>query len=252
MQRTQGEKVGRATTFIWILLLPLIFGFFGLQNSDTAQNYTKLNTFFILYIGSLIALIAVTVTMLKRGSHLDDLELFWTLDIDKNGLKWIGIGIIFVLLSVAILLGIGSSLSGDGLQNAQMGGIFVAGLIMMFAFLKTNAILVPVFIHGTYNSLVTFLQKMPFDVTHVTPEQLSVLPEIPKIGVGILGQAADLYSEMIWQFTIVAVAEEFLKLTTLVAVVWVIHGIWKRESLSILFGVIISVVLWVVLHQVRG
>ena len=252
MQRTRAESAGRATTFIWILLLPLIFGFFGLQNADSTQNFTRLNTFFILYIGSLLGLIAVTVTMLRRGSHLDDLELFWTMDIDKNGLKWVFTGIALVLLSVAILLGMGSGLSGGALRNAQLGGIFVAGLIMMTAFLRTKAILVPVIIHGTYNSLVTVLQKMPFDVTHLRPEQLSVLPDIPAIGIGVLGQAAGLYSEVIWQFTIVAVAEEFLKLATLVAVVWIIHGIWKRESVSILAGVAISVLLWVFLHTTRS
>ena len=127
---------------------------------------------------------------------------------------------------------------------------------MMVAFLQTNSLLVPIIIHGVYNSFVVFLRQTGFELVGGV-NQFSVGTGSPiflgvnEVGVGF-GRGFDLASEVVWQFTLVATAEEFLKLGVLVLVVLLIHGAFRNRGLAIIAGGIVSLVFWTNLHLIQA
>ena len=127
---------------------------------------------------------------------------------------------------------------------------------MMIAFLRTNSLLVPIIIHGVYNSFVVFLRQTGFELvggvgSFAVAEGDPIFLGVNEVNVGI-GATADLASEFIWQFTLVATAEEFLKLGILVLVVLLVHGAFRNRGLAVIAGAIISVVFWTNLHLIQA
>ena len=190
------------------------------------------------------------------GERAKDLNIFWTNDIDLNGLMWIAIGIFTVVASIFAILFVMSGADAETIRNAQFGSIFIGGVIMMVAFLRTNALLVPIIIHGTYNSLVVYLEQTQFAIIGGI-EQFSavgderVLLGVNEIGIGFQG-VSNIFSEFIWQFTLVATAEEFLKLAILVFVVILINGFFKSTGLSVVIGAGVAILFWTSLHLVSA
>ena len=250
------QNVTRVSTVIWVLALPMILGFFALSNIQNEVEFRTLQTFFFLYLGSGAGILFAQANLGKMGDRAKDLNVFWTNDIDVRGLIWITVGIIFVFGSVFLTLSLASGASEESLRTAQFAGIFIAGIIMMVAFLKTNALLVPIIIHGVYNSTVVYLNRTGFNIVGGT-SQFNVAPNQPillgvnEIGVGFQG-VSDLFSEFIWQFTLVATAEEFLKLAILVFVIVLINGFFQSRGISVWIAGGVAVVFWSSLHLVNA
>ncbi|MCP6727406.1 MAG: hypothetical protein KJI69_05355 [Patescibacteria group bacterium] len=254
--KNTSQTVTRVSTVIWVLALPMILGFFALSNIDNAVEFRTLQTFFFLYLGSGMGILFAQANLGGTGERARDLNIFWTNDIDLKGLIWIGGGIFAIFVSVFLILIIASGGDADALRNAQFGGILVAGIIMMVAFLQTNALLVPIIIHGVYNSTVVYLNRTGFEIVGGT-QQFAVAPDQPvllgvnEIGIGFQG-VSDLFSEFIWQFTLVATAEEFLKLAILVFVVILINGFFQSKGISVLIGAGVAIIFWTSLHLVNA
>lgn len=248
--------VTRVSTVIWVLALPMILGFFALSNIDNEVEFRTLQTFFFLYLGSGVGILFAQANLGGTGDRARDLNIFWTNDIDLKGLIWIGAGIFAVFVSVFMILIFASGADPDALRNAQVAGILIAGIIMMIAFLQTNALLVPIIIHGVYNSTVVYLNRTGFSIVGGT-QQFAVAPDqqvllgVNEIGIGFQG-VSDLFSEFIWQFTLVATAEEFLKLAILVFVVILINGFFQSKGVSVLIGGAVAVIFWTSLHLVNA
>ncbi len=158
------RNVTRVSTVIWVLALPMILGFFALSNIQNETEFRTLQTFFFLYLGSGVGILFAQANLGGTGERAKDLNIFWTNDIDINGLVWITIGIFTVVASIFLLLFAIAGADADTIRNGQFVGIFIGGIIMMIAFLKTHALLVPIIIHGTYNSLVVYLQATSFEL----------------------------------------------------------------------------------------
>jgi len=260
VQRTKNVTgtVTRVSTVIWVLALPMILGFFALSNINNEVEFRTLQTFFFLYLGSGMGILFAQANLGGTGERARDLNIFWTNDIDLRGLIWIAIGIFLIFVSVfAILISAGGG-SMEALRNAQIAGILIAGIIMMVAFLQTHALLVPIIIHGVYNSTVVYLNRTGFELVGgqaqfaVQPDmQNRVLLGVNEIGIGI-GGVSDLFSEFIWQFTLVSTAEEFLKLAILVFVVVLINGFFQSKGLSVIIGASIAIIFWTSLHLVNA
>jgi len=250
--------VTRVSTVIWVLALPMILGFFALSNIDNEIEFRTLQTFFFLYLGSGVGILFAQANLGGSGERARDLNIFWTNDIDLRGLIWIGAGIFVIFLSIFGILIFAGGGDADTLRSAQFAGIFIAGIIMMVAFLQTHALLVPIIIHGVYNSTVVYLNRTQFSVVGGI-EQFAVQPEmdnqvllgVNEIGVGFQG-ISDLFSEFIWQFTLVATAEEFLKLAILVFVVILINGFFNSKGLSVIIGAGVAIIFWTSLHLVNA
>jgi len=246
----------RVSTLIWVLAIPMIVGFFALSNIDNETEFRTLNTFFILYLASGFGILLAMGNVFNVADSAKKLSVFWTNDIDAKGLTWIMIGIVGVFASVGLTLTFGAGQDAEGLIFAQVAGIFLAGVVMMIAFLQTNALLVPIIIHGFYNSTVIFLRSTSFDIVggvnqFAVAEGKPIFLGVNEIGVG-LGQTADLISEVIWQFTLVATAEEFLKLGILVVVVLIIHGRFQDRGFAIILGAGTALIMWTSLHLTRA
>jgi len=250
------DNKSRVSTLIWVLIIPMIIGFFALSNIDNEIQFRTLNVFFILYLASGFGIFLAMANVFNIADSAKKLSVFWTNDINSKGLTWILIGIVGVFASVGLTLTIASGAGADGILFAQIVGIGLAGVVMMATFLQTNALLVPIFVHGFYNSVVVFLRATGFDIVGGTnqfsiAEGSKLFLSVNEIGIG-LGQTADLISEVIWQFTLVATAEEFLKLGILVVVVLIIHGRFQDRGLAIFAGAGTAIVLWTSLHLTRA
>jgi len=156
------KSATRVSTLIWVLALPMILGFFALSNIQNEVEFRTLQTFFILYLASGFGILLAMSNIFNIADSAKQLGAFWTNDIDANGFKWILIGIIGVFAVAGITLTIGAGLEREQLLMAQVATIFLAGLVMLVAFLQTNALLVPIIIHGVYNSFVVFLRETGF------------------------------------------------------------------------------------------
>jgi len=250
------RNVTRVSTVIWVLALPMILGFFALSNIQNETEFRTLQTFFFLYLGSGVGILFAQANLGGTGERAKDLNIFWTNDIDINGLVWITIGIFTVVASIFLLLFSISGGDADTIRNGQFVGIFIGGIIMMIAFLKTHALLVPIIIHGTYNSLVVYLQATGFELVGGIEQFASVGSDriilgVNEIGIGFQG-VSNIFSEFIWQFTLVATAEEFLKLAILVFVVILINGFFKSTGLSVIIGAGVAIMFWSSLHLVSA
>ncbi len=246
----------RVSTLIWVLALPMILGFFALSNIGNEVEFRTLQTFFILYLASGFGILLAMSDVFNIADSAKKLAVFWTNDIDLNGIVWIVIGIIGVFSVVGLTLTFGAGQSAEDLIFTQVASIFFAGVIMMIAFLRTNSLLVPIIIHGVYNSFVVFLRQTGFELvggvsSFAVAEGEPVFLGVNEVNVGI-GATADLASEFIWQFTLVATAEEFLKLGILVLVVLLIHGAFRNRGFAIIVGAITSVVFWTNLHLIQA
>ncbi len=248
--------VTRVSTVIWVLALPMILGFFALSNIDNEVEFRTLQTFFFLYLGSGVGLLFAQANLGGSGERARDLNIFWTNDIDLKGLIWIGAGIFAIFVSVFLILLSASGADAESLRIAQISGIIIAGSIMMIAFIQTNALLVPIIIHGIYNSTVVYLNRTQFSIVG-GQQQFAVAPNQPvllgvnEIGIGFQG-VSDLFSEFIWQFTLVATAEEFLKLAILVFVVILINGFFQSKGISVFIGGAVAVIFWSSLHLINA
>ena len=251
MQTIVTKKITGVTTTVWILAIPMILGFYALSNIDNDVEFKTLNTFFILYLSSGFGILMAQSNIRGWKNHMEDLQIFWTNDIDRNGIKWIGLGLLGIFVSVGLTLALGSGLDANGLRYVQAGGILLAGIMMMIAFLKTNAILVPIIIHGVYNSFVVFLKKTSFEVIGGTEGFAGIPIRVPEIGIGFKG-LADLYSEMIWQFFLVATSEEFLKLGILIMGTLLVYNQWQSKGMAVFLSAGVSVVFWTLLHSIQA
>ncbi len=250
------RNVTRVSTVIWVLALPMILGFFALSNINDPEEFRTLQTFFFLYLGSGMGILFAQANLGGTGERAKDLNIFWTNDIDINGLVWITIGIFTVVASIFLLLFSLAGADADTIRTGQFVGIFIGGIIMMIAFLKTHALLVPIIIHGTYNSLVVYLQATSFELVGGIEQFASVgndriILGVNEIGIGFQG-VSNIFSEFIWQFTLVATAEEFLKLAILVFVVILINGFFKSTGLSVVIGAGVAIMFWASLHLVSA
>ena len=103
------------------------------------------------------------------------------------------------------------------------------------------------FVQNTASFFAESAMLNTFDIAQGDPIFLGV----NEVNVGI-GRGADLASEFIWQFTLVATAEEFLKLGILVLGVLLIHGAFRNKGLAVIGSAIVSIVFWTNLHLVQA
>jgi len=246
MSQEQKNTIGGygQTTILWFGISIIIFAFFLLANLQNILQFNTAVAFLMIWTASLIYLGMVNRNPNLKG-HVKSVDAFWQVDINKQGLKWIGIGLGGVFLAVAVSVFI----------NSALIGIILSGFVLMFAFIKTNSILVPVIIHGVYNSVVVAIKQGALQFSgffgDFTQSLLDSSPiRVPEVGVGIQG-LSKLYSEIIWQFILVATAEELMKIAVLIFVVIAIKSRFERGN-PVYIGAIISVIIWGLLHSIQS
>ena len=225
------------TTKLWFGITVMIFAFFLLANIQNTLEFNTAISFILIYLVSVAFLFLISQNTGMRN-HLEHLHTFWMKDIDAGKLVWIPIGIAGVFASVGISIAI----------DFPLLGIFLSGGVMMFIFLKTNAILIPIIVHGIYNSFVITLKQGAFEVATFL-QQTPI--RVPEVGIGIQGLSS-LYSEIIWQFMLVATAEEIMKIAILVFVVLALTARFPRNRTPTYIGAGVAIGLWGIMHTIQA
>ena len=234
-------------TWLWLTITVVVIAHSLLSQLNNDFDFKSTLIFATTFIITLLMLlIFIVLNMVNRNfsrrvrmTAENSVALFFMQDLTLRKLAWIPIGIIGVFaISFA-------SSSAD----AAIFGIFGSGLIMLVAFLKTHSVLVPIIIHGVYNSLVVVfrsgllqgnvaLQNTPFNV--------------PEIGLSFQGLTA-LGSEIMAQFMLVATAEELLKVLIIGFVVVAIRrGDFNSSGVVVWIAGFIAVGMWTILHIVQA
>lgn len=221
---------------LWFGIGVMTFAFFLLANIHNDVEFNIAISFIIIFLISVSYLFHIEQRPSKKA-ELASLDFFWMHDMTKNALKWVGISLALVFMAVVLSIMSGSSLVGIG----------ISGGIMMYAFFKTNSILVPIITHGTYNSFVVAVKRSGLDVASF----FSTSPiKVPEVGLGIQGLSS-IYSEIIWQFMLVATAEEVMKIAITVFVTIAIANNIKAGKPAYM-GAFVAIAVWTGLHTVQG
>lgn len=247
MKTTQKRiKVG-AAVWLWLTISVVVVAHSLLSQLNNDFDFKSTQIFATTFIISLLMLLIFIVLDLVntsfrkkvRRTEENSITLFFMQDLTIRKVIWVPIGVLGVF-AVSF-----ASTSADFV----IIGIFLSGLIMMVAFFRTHSILVPIFIHGIYNTLVVLfrsgliqgniaLQQTPFNV--------------PDIGINFSG-LTQLGSEILAQFTLVATAEELLKVLIIgFMVVAIKRGDFNTEGVSKWFAGIVAVAMWAILHLVQS
>jgi len=243
------------TTKLWFGITPIIFSFFLLANINNDVSFDIALAFISIFVVSLLILSYYSKG--ENKNYLRQFNMFWLSEITTDKAKWllIATGGIF-----------GSWFLASLIQSAFIG-IIISGGVLMIALIKSGTILTPIFAHGFWNSFVVAdqqgLLKPLWDLFRLDLTQgsvtlgtgaLSAIPiTVPTIGIGLPG-FANFFTEMIWQFTLVATSEEAMKVAI---VVFVLVALRKGRnfidgSTALIIGAIAAITIWSVLHTINS
>jgi len=190
--------------------------------------------FFLIFIGSFVMLLMLIVATQNRRV----LAFYWQ-DITLSKLIWVPLGFVLVLA-----IAYGSSFIESEFSN--LIGIFFSGIVMLVAFFATNSALIPILIHGFYNSLVVVLRSgFGFELDGIT------VPEIG-INVALLQQFGDVIPQIFFQIVLVSASEEFFKIFTIVFVIMATRGTFGIDGPMKWVGGIVAVTIWTVYHTITA
>jgi len=232
-----------STTKLWFGITPIIFAFFLLANINNDVDFDVALAFIAIFLISIVVLGYYSKGENKK--YVISFNAFWLSDITFNKLLWLGIGVggVFGSWGISILL------------DSTIIGIGLSGVALMVAFLKSRSILVAIFAHGIWNSFVVAASAgFLGSIFQTNPELLSSIPiTVPKIGIGLPG-FADFFTEMIWQFTLVATAEESLKIAIVVFVLVALRRGRKfiDGNSALAIGAVSAISIWSVLHSINS
>lgn len=217
---------------IWLGAVLLISLMFILMDFNDQTQVNSAFAFLLLFLASLgfVAFVEL-IEIFKR--HISDLWKFWTANISKKNLKWLGfsLGGTFGFAYLA-------ASTGDPIM-----GMVGSGIIMFYALLQSRSILIPIATHGTYNVVITQLvQAGVFSSSLITH---SAIP-VPVYNGGLLQQ-------ILWQFGLVANSEEFLKLAAFTWALFLIRGTFNtRSKLADAIAIAFAVGVWILYHFFVG
>lgn len=229
-------------TMVWIYLtmgaMFVIFTYLVNLGNDIQIKAISFFSFTYLFCFLLLIMLPfMTSAYNNRIKGNDGTRLFWLQDITKGKLIWYPIGTIGVFAVAYLSIGL----------NNPFVGILLSGAIMMMCFFRTHSILIPILIHGTYNAVVVLLQSGLVSNSFLSSTPISV----PIIGVSIIG-GSQLASEMIFQFVLVATAEELLKVLIIAFFIVNVKGSFQSKGIYKIIGAIIALVVWSVLHLISA
>lgn len=233
------EKTTSLTNWIYLGLIVFVVAAVLLNNVNLCGSveFCTITVFVILFMITGFALLLYAFISSDGRSSVGgtgNLGQFMFQGIDFTKILWVPIGVISVL---AVSFGV----TLWDFQYAPFVGIFFSGLIIFTAFLQTHSVLVPILIHGIYNSLVVAMREGGIEAfTSVAPE----------VGVS-LGKSTDFFFEIMLQNALVAPSEEFFRIFTLVWIVVIFRGNLKNNDGIVWLGVFISTFTWTILHLIQ-
>lgn len=244
--RKHKDKVivdGFTQTAIYFLLMVLVIAFFALDNLNKETDFRATILFLTLFMAVYLILVALaTQDRFSKRLQGKNALLFFQHDITLGTLIWIPIG-------VGLSFGFALLMNNIGLNqlDSALYSIYGSGFIMMAIFLKTRAYLIPVLIHGAFNTLIIISTSPAVNFSLLSH---TAIP-IPEIGLRI-GTLNALASESIFQFFLVAPSEEMLKMGGIAFVLLLGKGKFDPKSWQFWVGAIFAVLYWGQLHLLQA
>lgn len=242
-RQVHSTKVIGIMTWTWLVVGAIFAMFSFLSNLNNNTQFEAAQVFTDIYLFSFVLLLALPMfDRFKNKLTGDDGEKhFWLQDITFHKLIYVFLGFLLVVGAAYFAILIGQPLVG----------IFISGFIMLFMFYRTNSILIPIFIHGAYNSFVVIAQSGLIGASiiplNVTTSELGV----PIIGISISASTA-LLSEILYQCVLVAPAEELLKMLLIAFVVVNVKGGFTDKGLAKWYAGFIAVIVWGSMHLLNA
>ena len=231
---------GGVQTAIYFMLSVIIVLFFALGSTDETTEFRSTIIFMTVFMASYLMLLGLSVNpAVKPYFQGKNATLFFQHDITKGHLLWIPIG--FVMAFGFSLL---ASNVGLDDQTSAIVSIAGSGSIMMFIFFRTGAILIPIIIHGLFNSMVILLSSNLVDFSVA----LSPIP-IPEVAVQ-LGSLSTVASEMIFQFFLVATSEEMFKMLVIAFVLAITKNKFDAKGAWVYIAGAFAVAIWTSYHLI--
>ena len=241
------------TNALWFGTGVLIVIFFLLGNIETTLDFRTTVAFGFAYLFSWVYLKYLESNYRGCKARVckdpkNSPDAFWQADITKRNLIWVPIGAGGVFGSVILTSPLDPPLG-------TILGIALSGFIMMFILLRYNAILLVIFVHGIYNGLVVSIQ-----LGFIKTGGLSVLAPlsqspllVPVVGFGSsFDQLANVATEVIFQFMLVATSEELLKTALTAFFIIAFRGYFSQQGgIKYLAGGL-AVLVWTILHTIQA
>jgi len=206
-----------------------------------STEFCKVTVFALLFGLSAIMLLLFGV-FTGGGIHTlggaGSLGKFMFQPVTYHKLLWIPLGVVAVV-AISFLV------TFWDFEYAPFVGIFFSGLIMGIAFLQTNSLLIPIIIHGIYNSIVTILREGATTIFN------GFTPIVGSGGVDI-AQQTKFWFEIALQNTLVAPSEELFKLFTIALFIFVLKGNYSNPGARVWLSVVLAVLIWTILHLIQG
>lgn len=245
-------EINGLTNALWFGVGVLIVIFFLLGNIQTTLDFRTTVAFAFAFLFSFGYLQFIESNFRNCKARFcvaaNRPDAFWQKDITLRNIIWVPIGVVAVFAAV-----IGASSLGNPL--GAIVGIAGSGTVMMIILIRFNAVLLPIFIHGIYNSVVVSIQLGVIDTSQLAfLKALETSPVfVPIIGFGgTFDQIANVSTEIIFQFMLVATSEELLKTALVAFFIFSFRGYFTQKGgIKYLAGAL-SVLIWTVLHTVAN
>ena len=234
---------GGVQTAIYLMLSVIVVLFFSLGSLNDGTEFRSTVIFMTVLMASYLLLLGLSVSP-SIGKYFKgkNVQLFFQHDITTGHLLWIPIG--FVLA-----FGFSLMVNNLGLPQTEQAIIAIggSGAIMMFIFFRTGSILIPIIIHGLFNTVVIILSSdlVNFNVLSNTPIQ------IPEIGISF-GSLNSLASESIFQFFLVAPSEEMFKMLVIAFILAITKNQFDNKSPMVYVAGAFAVTIWTSYHLIAS
>ncbi len=224
---------------IYLMLAVIVILFFALGAINDDTEFRSTIIFMTVFMASYLLLLGMSTSpAIGKFFKGKNAVLFFQHDVTIGHLLWVPIGFVmaFGFSLFASNLGLDSTTSAI----ISIGG---SGAIMMGIFFRTGSILIPILIHGAFNSAVIVMSS-----SIVNFKILASVP-IPEIGVN-LGSIPTLASESIFQFFLVATSEELFKMLVIAFVLAVTKNQFDNKGIMVYFAGAFAVILWTSYHLI--
>lgn len=229
---------------VYIMFSVISISYLLLNDIDTDQAFKGNLIFYLMLIGSALFLFMISFTNIgqkKLKGDRADFFFFQDLSISKF-LIWVPIGILSSF-GVALL----SQNLGLGSVDASIVSIAGSGTIMMIIFFIVKSILPSIIIHATFNTIVIALRDGIIQSNFIGLE----LVPIPDIAISF-GQVNQFLTDVLVQYTLVAPAEEMLKMLILAFVVLGIPNARFKDGIAKYIGAFFALLVWSSFHLIQA
>lgn len=237
---TAGQQI-----VLYVLFAVITMTYLLLQDIETDAPFKGNLIFYLMLLGSFFFLFVISFTSVfeRKLEGEKSARFFFFSDVSLTKfIVWIPIGVLgsFGLALVAQNLGLGST-------DASLIAIVGSGTVMMIVFFITKTIMIPIIIHGAFNTIVIALRD---GVISSVFTGLEIVP-IPNVGISI-GTLNQFFTDFLIQFTLVAPAEEMLKMLIIAFIVLSIPNAKFKSGVAKYIGAFFALLIWSSFHLIQA